>query len=72
MSEAVPAVVNDEDPEKLWFLGTLAQIKLDGQTTDGRLAVFEGLFPRGANATPPRRQGRGTPSTHAVTSPSST
>ncbi|HEV2997789.1 MAG TPA: cupin domain-containing protein [Solirubrobacteraceae bacterium] len=34
--------------EALWFLGTLARIKLDGHQTGGRFGVFEGLLPRGA------------------------
>jgi quercetin dioxygenase-like cupin family protein len=34
--------------ETLWFLGTLARVKLDGEQTAGRFALFEGLFPRGA------------------------
>jgi quercetin dioxygenase-like cupin family protein len=46
---AAPAVVNDADVEKLWFLGTLVQIKLDGPTSAGRLGVFEAQFPRGAS-----------------------
>jgi quercetin dioxygenase-like cupin family protein len=32
----------------LWFLGTLARIKLDGSLTGGRLSVSEYLFPQGA------------------------
>jgi quercetin dioxygenase-like cupin family protein len=47
--DAVPTIVNDADAEKLWFLGTLVQIKLDGRATAGRLGVFEALFPRGAS-----------------------
>jgi quercetin dioxygenase-like cupin family protein len=35
-------------PEPLWFLGTLQRIKLDGARSGGRLAVWEGLMPRGA------------------------
>ncbi|HEU5362276.1 MAG TPA: cupin domain-containing protein [Gaiellaceae bacterium] len=34
--------------EPLWFLGTLQRVKLDGARSDGRLAVWEGLMPRGA------------------------
>ena len=45
--DAQPQVVAAEtDP--LWFLGTLARIKLDGAQTGGRLGVSEGLFPHGA------------------------
>lgn len=39
-------VVRAENP--LWFLGTLARLKLDGAQTGGRLALWEGLLPRGA------------------------
>lgn len=34
--------------EALWFLGTLARVKLDGEQTTGRFALFEALFPHGA------------------------
>jgi len=34
--------------EPLWFLGTLARIKLEGAGTGGRLALWEGVLPRGA------------------------
>jgi quercetin dioxygenase-like cupin family protein len=34
--------------EVLWFLGTLARIKLDGDQTAGRFALWEGVMPRGA------------------------
>jgi quercetin dioxygenase-like cupin family protein len=42
-AQVVPAEV-----EPLWFLGTLARIKLDGRQTGGRFGVFEVVFPRGA------------------------
>ena len=32
----------------LWFLGTLVRMKLTGEETDGRLALWEGVLPRGA------------------------
>jgi mannose-6-phosphate isomerase-like protein (cupin superfamily) len=32
--------------ERLWFLGTLATIRLPGEASDGRFALIEGLFPR--------------------------
>lgn len=32
----------------LWFLGTLAEVRLDGAATGGRSALIEVLFPRGA------------------------
>jgi quercetin dioxygenase-like cupin family protein len=35
--------------ERLWFLGTLAIVRVPGEATDGRLAVLEFLFPHGAS-----------------------
>ena len=35
--------------ERLWFLGTLAIIKVPGEASDGRFALIEFLFPRGAS-----------------------
>jgi quercetin dioxygenase-like cupin family protein len=35
--------------ERLWFLGTLATIKVPGEATGGRFALIEFLFPRGAS-----------------------
>jgi quercetin dioxygenase-like cupin family protein len=43
---AEPSVVTDG--ENLWFLGTLARMKLEGRQTAGRFALWEGVFPRGA------------------------
>jgi quercetin dioxygenase-like cupin family protein len=37
--------------EQLWFLGTLATIKVAAQATNGRFALIEFLFPR--HASPP-------------------
>jgi quercetin dioxygenase-like cupin family protein len=37
--------------ERLWFLGTLATIKLPGEATDGRFSLIEFLFPQ--HASPP-------------------
>jgi quercetin dioxygenase-like cupin family protein len=37
--------------ERLWFLGTLATIRLPGEASDGRFALIEFLFPR--HASPP-------------------
>jgi quercetin dioxygenase-like cupin family protein len=37
--------------EQLWFLGTLAIIRVAGEASDGRFALIEFLFPR--NASPP-------------------
>ena len=39
------------DGEPLWFLGTLAIIKVPGEASDGRFALIEFLFPR--HASPP-------------------
>jgi quercetin dioxygenase-like cupin family protein len=44
---AEPQVVSG-DGEILWFLGTLARVKLDGRRTGGRFALWEGVLPRGA------------------------
>jgi len=41
-----PRVVSDS--ERLWFLGTLARMKLDGEQTGGRFALWDGLLPHGA------------------------
>ena len=38
--------------EQLWFVGTLATIRVPGEAVDGRYALIEFLFPRGAS--PPR------------------
>ena len=40
-----------EEGERLWFLGTLATIKVPGEATDGRFALIEFLFP--LHASPP-------------------
>ncbi|HET8607889.1 MAG TPA: cupin domain-containing protein [Gaiellaceae bacterium] len=34
--------------EALWFLGTLVRFKLTGEQSGGRLAIWEGVLPRGA------------------------
>ncbi len=39
------------DGEQLWFLGTLATIRLPGEASEGRFALIEFLFPH--NASPP-------------------
>src|SRR5437764_14898396 len=31
--------------ERLWFLGTLATVRLPGEASDGRFALIEFLFP---------------------------
>lgn len=43
---AEPSVVSGG--ENLWFLGTLAQMKLEGHQTAGRFALWEGILPHGA------------------------
>jgi quercetin dioxygenase-like cupin family protein len=40
------------DGEQLWFVGTFATIRVPGEAVDGRYALIEFLFPRGAS--PPR------------------
>jgi quercetin dioxygenase-like cupin family protein len=35
-------------PPPLWFLGTLVRVKLTGEQTGGRFALWEGILPRGA------------------------
>jgi quercetin dioxygenase-like cupin family protein len=45
-SAAEPRVVGGGEP--LWFLGTFARMKLDGEHTAGRFALWEGELPRGA------------------------
>ncbi len=34
--------------ETLWFLGTLARMKLEGERTAGRLGLWDGVLPHGA------------------------
>jgi quercetin dioxygenase-like cupin family protein len=41
-----PQVVTTVQP--LWFLGTLAHLKLTGEQTGGRFALWEGVLPHGA------------------------
>ena len=45
-SAAEPCVVTGG--ENLWFLGTLARMKLEGRQTGGRFGLWEGVFPHGA------------------------
>lgn len=44
---ATPQVVSGRE-ETLWFLGTLARMKLDARGTGGRFALWEGVLPHGA------------------------
>jgi quercetin dioxygenase-like cupin family protein len=39
----------NDDGERRWFLGTLATIKISGEAVDGRYALIEFVFPRGAS-----------------------
>jgi quercetin dioxygenase-like cupin family protein len=48
---AAPTWSAPGEGEQLWFLGTLATIKLPGEASDGRYALIEFLFPR--HASPP-------------------
>jgi quercetin dioxygenase-like cupin family protein len=43
---AEPRIV--ESGETLWFLGTLARMKLVGEQTGGRFALWDGVLPHGA------------------------
>ena len=47
MSAAEACVVNGGE-EKLWFLGTLARMKLSGEQTGGRFGLWDGVLPHGA------------------------
>jgi quercetin dioxygenase-like cupin family protein len=40
-----------EEGERLWFLGTLATVRIPGEATGGRFALIEFLFPH--HASPP-------------------
>lgn len=47
MKNALTSVaVDPNDGEQRWFLGTLATIKIGGEQSGGRLAIFESLLPR--------------------------
>jgi quercetin dioxygenase-like cupin family protein len=51
VSELVPAASwsGAGEGEQLWFLGTLATIKVAGEASGGRFALIEFLFPRYAS-----------------------
>src|SRR3989442_7935383 len=51
MSAAEPSWSGPGEGERLWFLCTLATIKVPGEASDGRFALIEFLFPR--HASPP-------------------
>jgi quercetin dioxygenase-like cupin family protein len=42
-----PIALRPEEGEPVWFLGALVVVKASSETTDGRVAVFEILAPRG-------------------------
>jgi quercetin dioxygenase-like cupin family protein len=46
---AWPSYSGPGEGEHLWFLGTLATIKVAGEATDGRFSLIEFLFPRYAS-----------------------
>lgn len=46
-----PIVVDAQGGEAWWFLGTLAIIRVSGEQTGGRYALFEALLPK--DASPP-------------------
>ena len=48
---AVPTWSSPGEGEQLWFLGTLATIRVPGEAVGGRFALIEFLFPR--HASPP-------------------
>ena len=49
-SAVAPIALRDGEGEALWFLGQLATIKSATETTGGRVAVIEGLAPRGSGS----------------------
>src|SRR3954452_17826992 len=49
--EALPMAAMSEEGERLWFLGTLAIIRVPGEAVGGRFALMEFLFPH--HASPP-------------------
>ena len=48
-AEPAPSWSTSGTGERLWFLGTLAIVRVPGEATGGRLAVIEFLFPHGAS-----------------------
>lgn len=48
LTESRPGPQVVTDGERLWFLGTLARMKLDGRDTAGRFALWTGELPHGA------------------------
>src|SRR4051812_20247175 len=43
----MPTVTSPAQPKPLWFIANLARIHVDGETSDGKLAVVEALGARG-------------------------
>jgi quercetin dioxygenase-like cupin family protein len=50
-SGAAPVASGPAEGERLWFLGTLAIIRVPGEAVNGRFALIEFLFPQ--HASPP-------------------
>lgn len=50
-TSALSIALEPNGGEARWFLGTLATIKIDGDQTGGRFAIFESLLPK--EAAPP-------------------
>jgi hypothetical protein len=48
VAAAAEPVVVPSTSEPLWFLGTLVRLKLTGEQTGGRFALWEGVLPHGA------------------------
>src|SRR4051794_29698258 len=49
--DAVPLSASSEEGERVWFVGTLATIRVPGEAVGGRFALLEFLLPR--HASPP-------------------
>jgi quercetin dioxygenase-like cupin family protein len=47
--DALPSWSGIGEGEQLWFLGTLVTIRIPGEAVEGRFALIEFLFPRGAS-----------------------
>ena len=48
-TETILPCISAEEGDELWFLGTLARLKLTGDQTGGRFALWEGVLPHGAS-----------------------
>jgi quercetin dioxygenase-like cupin family protein len=49
-NSVAPIALRRDEGEALWTLGTLTTIKASGDTTDGRVGVFQQLAPRGSGS----------------------